>query len=68
MKTNRRFFLKAAGVAGTGMVTGAMASCASNQENNPKSAVPYEISKRGYKQKINMSGYNASKLNEILRE
>jgi hypothetical protein len=65
MKTNRRNFIKAAGVAGTGMVTGAMASCAGNPANGANPTAPHEISQKEYKQKFNMSGYAAPSLDVV---
>ncbi len=65
MKTNRRDFIKSAALASTGIATGAMASCDGNQDNNSKSTVPHEISHKEYKQKFNMSGYAAPKLNVV---
>ncbi|NLB93733.1 MAG: hypothetical protein GX792_09950 [Bacteroidales bacterium] len=65
MKTNRRDFIKSAALASTGIATGAMASCDGNQDNNSKSTAPHEISHKEYKQKFNMSGYAAPKLNVV---
>lgn len=65
MKTNRRDFIKSAALAGTGIATGAMASCDGNQDNNSKLTAPHEISHKEYKQKFNMSGYAAPKLNVV---
>lgn len=60
MKINRRNFVKAAGVVGSGIVTGVMTSC-----NNTKTSAISEISKKEYKQHFNMSGYAAPRLDVV---
>ncbi len=64
-KESRRSFIKTAGLAGTVMATGVIASCVDNQNNNSKSTSPHEISTKKYKQRFNMSGYAAPKLNVV---
>jgi hypothetical protein len=59
MKTNRRNFIKIAGIAGTGMITGGLASC--NNEVKPLAGI-LKASKKPHKQLFNMSGYAAPKL------
>jgi hypothetical protein len=60
MKANRRDFIKLAGAAGTGMVTGGIVSCKS-------SCVPSitDLSGSNHKQLFNMSGYAAPKLDVV---
>lgn len=58
MNTNRRNFIRTAGVAGTGMVTGGMTSCAA-------SSLVRDISKGSHKQLFNMSGYAAPAMKVI---
>ncbi len=60
MKTNRRDFIKTAGLAGTGMVAGSVASCS----DTPSPAV-YDIDKDRGSQIFNMCGYAAPKLDVI---
>jgi hypothetical protein len=61
MKTNRRDFIKVAGLAGTGAVAGAISSC-----SNKPSATIFDIDKDRGQQVFNMSGYAAPKL-EVIR-
>jgi hypothetical protein len=63
MKTNRRNFIKAAGVAGTGLAAGGMASCSSDKETTTSPVS--DISKIDYEQKFNMSGYGAPPLDVV---
>ncbi|HZH72278.1 MAG TPA: Gfo/Idh/MocA family oxidoreductase [Mariniphaga sp.] len=65
MKTNRRNFIKAAGLTGTGMMTGAIASCAGNSATTPNTLSPQVISEKEYQQKFNMSGFSAPPLNKV---
>jgi hypothetical protein len=64
MKTNRRDFIKTAGVAGTGALTGGLATSCSDRaaENTPKI---WDISKNTGRQVFNMSGYAAPKIENI---
>lgn len=66
MKTNRRNFIKATGIAGTGMMTAGVTSCTTAQTSSEhtKPAIP-DISKRKGSQVFNMSGYAAPKLDVI---
>ena len=60
MRTNRRDFLKVAGMTGTGMITGGLASCA-----NSKSSSIKDFSPKSRKQYFNMSGFAAPKLDVV---
>ncbi|MBM3861839.1 MAG: twin-arginine translocation signal domain-containing protein, partial [Verrucomicrobia bacterium] len=60
MKTNRRNFLKTAGMAGAGMMAGGLSSCAGNR--SPGGAPAAE---REHKQIFNMSGFAAPPLKTV---
>ena len=64
MKTNRWDFIKSAGVAGTGVITGGITSSCSgtNSQSEPKI---WDISENKGTQVFNMSGYSAPKLDVI---
>ena len=66
MKTNRRNFIKAAGMAGTGVVAGGIASCA-QKGTSAKEIKPtiWDISEDKGAQVFNMSGYAAPKLDVV---
>ncbi|WP_085535003.1 Gfo/Idh/MocA family oxidoreductase [Massilibacteroides vaginae] len=69
MKTNRRGFLKAAGLAGAGLVTGCTSTTRAGELQEGKSAFQLDhIRKEAqnqYKQTFNMSGYCAPKLDVV---
>ncbi len=63
MKTNRRSFIKVAGMAGTGLLSaGAFASCDSRKMPFKETL---EAVTRKYSQKFNMCGYGAPKLEKV---
>ncbi|MFA7173746.1 MAG: Gfo/Idh/MocA family oxidoreductase [Kiritimatiellia bacterium] len=66
MKTNRRNFIKASGIAGTGVIAGGVSSCATKsvpvEEVKP---TVWTISKEKGAQIFNMSGYAAPKLDVV---
>lgn len=70
MKTNRRGFLKLAGLAGAGIVTGCT-STSGNRETNSQDVVVSTLDHirkeagKAYKQLFNMSGYCAPKLDVV---
>ena len=67
MKTNRRNFIKIAGVTGTGMLTtGVTSNCTGglNEKSGPF-ADTKEISEQEHKQLFNMCGYAAPKLDKV---
>src|SRR5690554_2477905 len=66
MKTNRRNFIKTAGVTGSAVVTGGIISCTSNANPGADKPKIWNISKNEGKQVFNMSGYSAPKL-DVLR-
>jgi glycosyl hydrolase family 109/GFO/IDH/MocA oxidoreductase family protein len=62
MKTNRRNFIRIAGVTGTGIIAGKLTSC----NNKEKSyAGEEETLGKAHKQLFNMSGYAAPKLEKV---
>ncbi|MBA7528255.1 hypothetical protein ES705_20438 [subsurface metagenome] len=62
MKTNRRDFIKVAGVASAGMITGGINSC--NKEEMPLAYIKKNAEKP-HKQIFNMSGYAAPPLETV---
>ncbi len=58
MKTNRRDFLKLAGLAGAGIAGAGLAGCAGSPGNNPGFRMSHN-------QRFNMSGYAAPKLENV---
>jgi predicted dehydrogenase len=68
MGKNRRDFLKLSGMAGLGIVSGgALNGCASELEISDKSDIPQlnEYYKKTYKQRFNMSGFAAPKIDTV---
>ena len=63
MKTSRRNFVKITGVAGTGIIATGMTACNSN-EAKPFTSV-LEAVKKQHKQRFNMSGYAAPKIETV---
>jgi predicted dehydrogenase len=67
MKTDRRNFIKIAGVAGSGMIANGMVS--GNGMEKAKKSDPFahtkEISEQEHKQLFNMCGYSAPKLEKV---
>jgi hypothetical protein len=64
MKTNRRKFLKVAGAAGGGIITGAIHACGREKETMPF-AETLEAVSRPHRQHFNMCRYAASKLEKV---
>jgi hypothetical protein len=67
MKTNRRSFFKIAGVAGAGMISGSLSSCASTggDRKETKFASIEEAAGKKHSQLFNMSGYAAPKIDTV---
>ena len=67
MKTNRRNFIKAAGVAGTGMIATGMTGINSAQINPQSDPFVHtkNVSDQVHKQLFNMCGYSAPKLDTV---
>jgi len=65
MKTNRRNFIKTAGVTGSLVATGGLASCGTTSTNENCKPVIWDISENTGSQVFNMSGFAAPKLNVL---
>jgi len=67
MKTNRRNFFRIAGVAGAGIMSGALTSCnlKSGSKEIASSALVEETAKKAHTQLFNMSGYAAPKIETV---
>ncbi|MDD4109009.1 MAG: twin-arginine translocation signal domain-containing protein, partial [Prolixibacteraceae bacterium] len=65
MKTNRRNFIKAAGMTGSIVAAGGLTSCGSNSSGETCKPVIWDISENTGSQVFNMSGYAAPKLDVI---
>lgn len=69
MKTNRRGFLKAAGLAGAGLVTGCTPTARAGELQGKNAAFALDHirqqANKQYKQLFNMSGYSAPKLDVV---
>ena len=65
MKTNRRNFLKTAGIAGAGVFAGGMTSCVKGASTGETKPTIWDISKNKGAQVFNMSGYAAPKLDVV---
>jgi predicted dehydrogenase len=67
MKTNRRSFIKAAGVAGTGMMAAGLTSNCIGDQNKRSDPFAHtkEISEQEHEQLFNMCGYSAPKLDVV---
>ena len=67
MKTNRRRFIKVAGVTVTGMMAADMAGMSTVQKNKQSDPFAHtkEISEQEHKQLFNMCGYSAPKLEKV---
>lgn len=63
MKTNRRNFIKTAGVAGTGIVTASLSSC--SDPGKLSGPAIFDLSGKTRKQHFNMSGYSAPPLDVV---
>ena len=62
--SNRRDFLKLAGIAGCGMI-GANVACSNNMSDDEKMKFIRESAEKGRSQAFNMSGYAAPKLDTV---
>ncbi len=62
MKASRRDFFKVAGIAATGIVTGGVTSCATNELKTP-SITEYQV--KNNKQVFNMCGYVVPKMDKV---
>jgi len=65
MKTNRRDFIKTAGLASAGVLAGGMTSCVKGTSTGETKPIIWDISKEKGKQIFNMSGYAAPKLDIV---
>ena len=67
MKTNRRDFIKTAGMASVGVVAGGMTSSCTSKSGSDKQGKPtiWDISKNKGSQVFNMSGFAAPKLDVV---
>jgi len=67
MKTNRRSFFKIAGVAGAGIITGGLSSCAVKDKDKKATALSLieESAGKKHSQLFNMSGYAAPRLDIV---
>ncbi len=60
MKTTRRDFIKTGSLTGAGLISGGISSC-----SNPKTSPIVDLSPASHKQRFNMSGYSAPKLDVV---
>lgn len=67
MKTNRRRFFQIAGVAGAGVLSGGLTSCARQGGVNEESALAVikKAASAKHPQQFNMSGYAAPKIETV---
>ena len=67
MKTDRRHFLKIAGISGTGMISSCMMStnAAKNSKNSDHFFHTKKVAEQKHKQHFNMCGYAAPKLDTV---